>query len=90
MSGEARILRFRGNVDSAEGVLRDALSECAAIRADGKEIFLVLLMGEEQCLPSIGRTPMFTTDLLACSARLQIEAMESIREFYESDCQDDG
>ena len=81
MPNDVLAMRF-GSIE-AEGILRDALSQCSEIRARGKTPYLVVLLGEDEHLPQLGRTQMFTVDMLSCAKRLEIEATEHFREMYE-------
>lgn len=81
----ARVVAMRLGGSTPEDILRDALSQCREMRARGKEPYLVVLIGEDEHLPQIGRTSMFTSDMLACSMRLQIEAQDHMRDTYEGD-----
>lgn len=77
-----KVLAMRFFSEDAEGILRGALSQVCEIKARGKSPYLVVLLGEDDCLPQIGRNMMMTTDLLACASRLQLEADDVMREMY--------
>ena len=80
MTETISVMRF--DSDEPEHILRDALSQCAEMRSRGAEPYLVLLIGEENEMPQMGRTPMYATHLAACSARLELEMHEIMRELY--------
>ncbi len=79
-SDNISVIRF--GACEAELMLREALAQCAEVRSRGKEPYVVVMMGEDEHLPTIGRTTMFGSDLTACAMRLQIEAQEHMRELY--------
>ena len=65
-----------------EQILRNALARCAEIRAEGKEPYVVVLCAADKELPSIAMSPMFAVDVVACSYRLQMAALDHMREVY--------
>lgn len=83
MKENVRAMRLGGI--EAEGLLRDALSQCAEMRARGKTPYLVVLLGEDEHLPQLGLTKMLSVELLACAMRVHQAADDSMRELYEED-----
>jgi len=73
---------MRFGCERPEDILRDALAQCAEMRSRGVEPYLIVLLGEDDHLPKLGRTPMFSSELLACAMRVHVEAEDHIREIY--------
>lgn len=69
--------------DKPEQILRNALARCAEIRSEGREPYVVVLCAADRDLPAMANSPMFTADVAACAARLQLFALDHMRETYE-------
>ena len=82
MTEAAKVSALRFGSDKAEDMLRDALSQCAEMRSRGVEPYLIVLLGEDDHLPQLGRTPILSSELLACAMRVHVEAEDHIREIY--------
>lgn len=84
---DAKVTGLQVTTEVPEQILRNALARCAEIRAQGREPYVVVLCAPDKDLPSLVYSPMFTGDVVACAARLQLAALEHMRETYSEDGQ---
>ena len=78
----AKVTALQFGAGQAEDLLRGALAQCAEMRSRGVEPYLIVLLGEDDHLPQLGRTPMLSSEILACAMRVHVEAEDHIREIY--------
>jgi len=74
---ESNVRRLTGRGESAEDMLRDALSDCSEVRSRGGTPHVFILVAEdpsEARLPGFYRTGMSVSDLLACAATVNVIA----------------
>lgn len=79
---DAKVTGLQVATDNPEQILRNALARCAEIRADGREPYVVVLCSADKDLPALVHSPMFTGDVVACAARLQLAALDHMSAAY--------
>lgn len=76
------VLPLQRPTEEPEQILRNALARCAEIRSRGAEPYVIVMMAQNHELPMFVRSWIFTEDIAACSVRMQIEAIDHLRETY--------
>lgn len=73
--------------EEPEQILRNALARCAEIRSRGEVPYCVVMLAQDHELPMFVSTRMFSADIAACALRMQLAALDHVRETYSDDGQ---